>query len=105
MCILNTLLYNEFTDLGEARGRVDRRALWQMGSIYGVGGKLLRALQSLYDDDNRMCVRVSSLSPRWCLGQGCVMSPWLFNIYTDGVVRELYTRAVGNGVNLVGMDG
>ena len=40
-----------------------------MVSTYEVGGKLLRALQSLYDD-NRMCVRVgekraSGLSPRW----------------------------------------
>ena len=23
------------------------------------------------------------------LGQGCVMSPWLFNVYMDGVVLEL----------------
>ena len=37
--------------------------------------------------------------------EGCVMSPWLFNIYTDGIVREMYARAEGNGVNLVGVDG
>ena len=23
------------------------------------------------------------------LRQGCVMSPWLFNVYIDGVVREV----------------
>ncbi len=23
------------------------------------------------------------------LRQGCVMSPWLFNVYMDGVVREV----------------
>ena len=27
------------------------------------------------------------------------MSPWLFNLYMDGVVREMYARAEGNGVN------
>ncbi len=26
------------------------------------------------------------------LRQGCVMSPWLFNIYIDGVVREVKTK-------------
>ena len=29
-------------------------ALWQVVCLYGVGGKLLRAMQSLYED-NRMC--------------------------------------------------
>ncbi len=24
--------------------------------------------------------------------QGCVMSPWLFNIYMDGIVREIKVR-------------
>ncbi len=23
------------------------------------------------------------------VGQGCVMSPWLFNIYMDGCIREM----------------
>ena len=26
------------------------------------------------------------------LRQGCVMSPWLFNVYMDGVVREVNVR-------------
>ncbi len=26
------------------------------------------------------------------LQQGCVMSPWLFNVYMDGVVREVNAR-------------
>ena len=34
-----------------------------------------------------------------------MMSPWLFNIYMDVVVREVYARAEGDGVNLVGVDG
>ena len=37
--------------------------------------------------------------------QACVMSPWLFDIWMDGVVREVYARAERNGVNLVGVDG
>ena len=32
------------------------------------------------------------------LSQGCVMPPWLFNIYMDGVVQEVYVRVLGKGL-------
>ena len=35
------------------------------------------------------------------LRQGCVMSPWLFNLYIDGVVREVNARVLGRGLKLV----
>ena len=31
------------------------------------------------------------------LRQGCVMSSWLFNVYMDGVVREVNVRVLGKG--------
>ena len=34
-------------------------------------------------------------------GQGCVMSSWLFNLYIDGVVREVNARVLGRGLKLV----
>ena len=34
------------------------------------------------------------------LRQGYVMSAWLFNMYMDGVVRELNERVQGRGVEL-----
>ena len=35
------------------------------------------------------------------LRQGCVMSPWLFNVYMDEVVRELNVRGLGKGLELL----
>ena len=32
------------------------------------------------------------------LRQGCVMSPWLFNVYMDGVVRKVNVRVLGKGL-------
>ena len=29
------------------------------------------------------------------LRQGCVISPWLFNVYMDGVVQEVKVRVLG----------
>ena len=34
------------------------------------------------------------------LKQGCVMSPWLFNMYLNGVVREVGARMMEWGVAL-----
>ena len=41
----------------------------------------------------------------WCsvnvgVRQGCVMFPLLFNVYMDGVVREVNARVHGKGVEL-----
>ena len=32
------------------------------------------------------------------LRQDCVMSPWLFNVYMDGVVREVNVGVLGKGL-------
>ena len=33
--------------------------------------------------------------------QGCVMSPWLFDAYLDGVVRKVNVRVIGKGLELL----
>ena len=55
--------------------------------------------------DSRACVRVGNHASEWCpvnvgLRQGCVMSPWFFNVYMDGVVREVKVRVLGKGWSL-----
>ena len=55
---------------------------------------------------SKACVRVGNEVSEWFpvrvrLRQGCVMSPWLFNLYIDGVVREVNARVVGRGLKLV----
>ena len=98
-------VYFAFLDLEKAYDRVDREAMWKMLRIYGIGGSLLRAVESMYAD-SKACVRVGSEMSNWFpvgvgLRQGCVMSPWLFNIYIDGVVREVNARVLGRGLELI----
>ena len=37
--------------------------------------------------------------------QGCVMSPWLFNVYMDGVVRKVNVNVLGKGLELLSANG
>ena len=69
----------------------------------------MKAVQSFYVD-SRACDRVGNYVNEWFpvnvgLGQGCVMSPWLFNVYMDGVVRELNVRVLGKGLELLSANG
>ena len=88
-------------DLENAYDTSDRHCMWPILRVYGVGGKLMEAVRSLYVD-SRACVRVGNNVSEWFLvnvglRQGCVMSPWLFNVYKDGVVREVNVMSLGNG--------
>ena len=35
------------------------------------------------------------------LKHGCVMSPWLFNVYMDDVIREVNDKVPGKGLELL----
>ena len=39
------------------------------------------------------------------LRQGCVISPWLFNVHMDGVVREVNAWVLGKGLKLLSVNG
>ena len=39
------------------------------------------------------------------LKHGCVMSPWLFHVYMDGVVPEVNARVLGKGLELLSVNG
>ena len=75
-----------------------RHCMWQMLRVYGVGGKLLKAVQCFYVD-SRAFVWVGNDVSEWFpvnvgLRQGDGISPWLFNVYMDGVVQEVNVRVL-----------
>ena len=79
--------------------------MWNVLRLYGIGGRLLRGVKSFYVG-SKACVRVGNEVSEWFpvrvgLRQGCVMSPWLFNLYMDAVVREVNARVLGRGLKLV----
>ena len=72
--------------------------------MYGINSQLLKAEQSLYEK-SEVCVRVCREEGEWSeigvgLRQGCVMSPWLFNLFIDAVMKEVREEAGNVGVTL-----
>ena len=70
-----------FMDLEKAYDTIDRHGMWQMLRVYGVEGKLLKAVKGFYIN-SRAYVRMGKDASEWSpvnvgLRQGCVMSPWL----------------------------
>ena len=81
-----------FVDLEKAYDNVSRNKLWKVLEEYEVRGKLLRAIQALYDG-GMACVKVGVCILdvfKVCKGvrQGCTLSPWLLNVLIDKVVRK-----------------
>ena len=87
-----------FMNLENAYDTIVRNGMWQILRVYGVGGKLMKAVQSFYVD-SRACVRGGNNVSEWFqanvgLRQSCVTSLWLFNVYMDGVVWEVNVRVL-----------
>ena len=90
-------------DLERAYDKVSRDRLWQVLESYGIQEGLLRAIQSMYLG-SQAWVRTSGKVSGWFpitqgVRQGCVMSPWLFNVFMDGIMRETKEKLQG-GVQL-----
>ena len=77
--------------------------------IVSSWGKIVERSESFYKH-SRACVRVGNDVSEWFpvnvrLRHCCVMSPWLFNVYVDGVVREVNIRVLGKGLELLSANG
>ena len=86
------VVYMAFVDLEKAYDKVNREKLWRVLEEYGVEGRLLLAIQSLYEG-GKASVRIGDKESEWFgvnrgVRQGCTLSPWLFNVFVDKVTRE-----------------
>ena len=73
--------------------------LWAIG----VRGKMWRVIRDMYSSVES-CVMVGQARTDWFrlhsgLRQGCPLSPTLFNVFIDGLARELKRVGVGLAVD------
>ena len=77
--------------------------MWKALEEYGVQGKLFRAIQALYEG-SKACVKVGQSETKMFavqkgVRQGSTLSPLLFNVFMDKVVKEA-RRDFVSGVKL-----
>ncbi|KAI5640813.1 reverse transcriptase (RNA-dependent DNA polymerase) domain-containing protein [Phthorimaea operculella] len=99
----NQKVYCAFVDLEKAYDRVVRNELWSALSMHGVSSSLIRALKSLYKDSSA-CVRINGAYTELFniekgVRQGCVASPWLFNLFMDSCLTDLKESVCGLRMN------
>jgi hypothetical protein len=89
----NLPIYITFIDHTKAFYMASRNKLWQILALKGFPHHLTRAIQSLYEETNIVIETVDRKSQKIILinqgvRQGCPLSPVLFNLYLDLVIRE-----------------
>jgi exonuclease III len=92
-------LYMCFIDLKAAYDTVRREDLWLAVEEYGASSKLCRLIKTLYVG-TQAAVRVEGELTDWFevktgLRQGCLLSPALFNVFIDRVVRRAFAGMNG----------
>ena len=81
-----------FVNLEKAYDYISRDKLWAVQLQYNIDGHVLTAIKSLYMH-SEVCVRVSSATTKPFgvsvgLRQGCSLSPILFLIYMDRIIKN-----------------
>jgi hypothetical protein len=91
-----------FIDVKKAFDRVFRAGLWKRLAEEGVKGKMWRVLKSIYETVES-CVRVEGSLTDWFpvetgVRQGCVLSPLLYALFINGLVKEI--NAMNKGIEI-----
>jgi hypothetical protein len=97
----NTTTYANFIDFAKAFDSINRPALWRIMSHYGIPDKIISIIKMLYTDFNARVICGSKLTDTFPIQtgvkQGCLLSPLLFSLCIDWLMRET-TRNTKRGI-------
>ena len=88
----NKDLYACFIDYSKAFDCVVHKKMWQIMIDMGFSRHLVKLIESLYESQEA-AVRVDGETSDWFnvgkgVRQGCILSPYLFNIYAENIMRN-----------------
>ena len=95
----NTPLYLLFVDFKQAFDSLDRNVMWRILASYGIPARIRNIISGLYRSGKCRIVHRGKLG-RWFtidsgVKQGCVLSPLLFLLVLDWVMRKVNTGGRG----------
>ena len=98
-----TRAYITYIDIAKAYDSVPRRLLFHVLRHYGLEEEMVAMLQLLYTDTMGQVVMNGTTSESFTITsgvkQGCILSPLLFNVYLDCVVRQCVEELRKDGVD------
>ena len=81
---INASLHTCFTDYSKAFNCVNHEQMWQTLKEMNFNQKLINLIRSLYEGGTSEWFPVTK-----GVRQGCILSPHLFSLYTEGIMREV----------------
>ena len=85
-------LYINFIDFEKAFDSVDRRVLWTILRHYGIPVKIIKIIQSFYQDMTCQVIHGTELTERFAVEtgvrQGCLLSPLIFLLVIYWVMKN-----------------
>ena len=90
---INASLHTSFIDYSKAFDCVNHEQMWQTLKEMNFNQKLINLIRSLYESQ-QSAVRLECGTSEWFpvtkgVRQGCILSPHLFSLYTEGIMREV----------------
>ena len=99
----NTGVYANFIDFEKAFDSIHRESLWQILRHYGIPRKIVNIIKMLYVDFSAQVICGNELTDpfkvKTGVKQGCVLSPLLFLIGIDWIMRQTTART-SRGIRL-----
>ena len=85
-------LYHNFIDFKKAFDRVWHEGLWHVLRGFGIEEGLIQTIQSLYNSASSAVLLNNNIGKHFKttvgVRQGCLLSPVLFNLYLENIMRE-----------------
>ena len=99
-------IYLCFIDYAKAFDCVDHNRLWKILKEMGIPDHLTCLLRNLYADQEATVRTGHGTTDRFQIGkgvcQGCILSPYLFNLYAEYIMRNAGLEETEAGIKIAG---
>ena len=97
-------IYFCFIDYAKAFDCVDHNKLWEILKEMGIPDHLVCLLRNLYAGQEATATTGHGTTDWFQIGkevhQGCILPPWLFNLYTEYIMRNAGLEEAQTGIKI-----